>query len=102
MREKPKNIIRSKEEEKVITEDNVDIGDVIDLSQSPWNQNAVGMHPCRAIRRPAFVEDAMHRANERNNSKVREDYEDENEIPHWSRNYLQLQSGSVFQVGLFC
>jgi hypothetical protein len=90
---------------KVVTEENVKIGDLIDLSQSPWN-NAVGMYPCRAIRRPDFVEEAMKRAEKSNTTKVSEDYdmnnnydEDENEIPHWSQNYLQLQAGSVFQVG---
>mmetsp|Transcript_5462 Transcript_5462/g.8123 ORF Transcript_5462/g.8123 Transcript_5462/m.8123 type:complete len:638 (+) Transcript_5462:233-2146(+) len=51
---------------KVITESNVEIGDVIDLSQDPWN-SALGMYPCRAIRRPEFVELAMKEAVEKNN-----------------------------------
>jgi len=88
------------ESDKVITESNVEIGDVIDLSQRPWN-DAVGMYPCKAIRRPVFIEDALKAATEKqSNHKVREDHEDENEIPPWSHNYLQLQSGSVFQVGM--
>jgi hypothetical protein len=49
---------------KVITEENVEIGDLIDLSQSPWN-TAVGMYPCNAIRIPKFVEEEKTKAAEK-------------------------------------
>mmetsp|Transcript_23046 Transcript_23046/g.48686 ORF Transcript_23046/g.48686 Transcript_23046/m.48686 type:complete len:802 (+) Transcript_23046:169-2574(+) len=37
------------------------IGDVIDLSEEPWNV-CVGMYSCKAIKRPAFVEAAITEA----------------------------------------
>lgn len=74
MRENPrlqrKKELNQQTVEKIVTEENVEIGDVIDLSQRPWNA-AVGMYPCRAIRRPAFVEEAMQAVNMKiNNNKV--------------------------------
>jgi len=47
---------------KVVDGSNVEIGDVINLAMNPWCQ-AVGMHPCKAIRRPQFVEAALKSAN---------------------------------------
>jgi hypothetical protein len=35
-----------------------DIGDTIDLSMEPWS-HCIGMYSCKAIKRPAFVEDAI-------------------------------------------
>jgi hypothetical protein len=43
---------------KVVTEENVNMGDSIDLAESPWN-HALGMYPCKAIRRPNFMSTAM-------------------------------------------
>ncbi len=112
MREKPRLLNRRREKlqqqqqqqesgaSKVVTEENVENGDVIDLSQKPWNE-AVGMYPCRAIRRPAFIEAAIKAASDKSNSrKVSDDVEDEDVIPYGVGNYLQLQAGSVFQVGV--
>lgn len=38
-----------------------DIGDTIDLSVEPWSQ-CIGMYSCKAIKRPAFVDDAIANA----------------------------------------
>mmetsp|Transcript_4156 Transcript_4156/g.5432 ORF Transcript_4156/g.5432 Transcript_4156/m.5432 type:complete len:604 (+) Transcript_4156:71-1882(+) len=70
-REKPRVVNRRKKEKKttgvkIVTEQNIEIGDVIDLSKQPWNA-AVGMYPCRALRRPAFAEAAMKASQERDN-----------------------------------
>ena len=35
-----------------------DIGDTIDLSMEPWS-HCIGMYSCKAIKRPAFVDDAI-------------------------------------------
>jgi len=39
---------------KEVTASNVEVGDIIDLSQTPWS-SAVGMYPIKAIRRPEFM-----------------------------------------------
>lgn len=39
----------------------VEIGDELNLTETPWNVCS-GMYTCKAIRRPAFMEDAMDRA----------------------------------------
>jgi len=56
---------------KIVTPSNIEIGDEIDLSQEPWNE-AVGMYPCKAIRRPEFIEEAIVAAavKEDKNKKV--------------------------------
>jgi hypothetical protein len=57
-----KGIKKKKEDEEllkiIITEENVQMGDSIDLAEAPWNQ-ALGMYPCKAIRRPHFMSTAM-------------------------------------------
>lgn len=55
--------------EKVVTVDNIEIGDEIDLAQDPW-KNAVGMYPCKAIRRPDFVTTAMEASKKNESQKV--------------------------------
>ncbi len=47
-----------------------DIGDEIDLSDEPWNQ-CIGMYSCKAIKRPAFIEDAIVEAS-KNQKAVKE------------------------------
>lgn len=39
---------------KEVTASNIEVGDIIDLSQAPWS-SAVGMYPIKAIRRPDFM-----------------------------------------------
>lgn len=50
-----------KEEVKRVVKPIPDIGDEIDLSEEPWNR-CTGMYSCKAIKRPAFVEDAIFNA----------------------------------------
>jgi len=45
-----------------VTKDVPDIGDEINLSDEPWN-HCIGMYSCKAIKRPAFVEDAIAEAS---------------------------------------
>lgn len=52
---------------KIVTIENIAMGDEIDLAMDPWNK-AVGMFPCKAIRRPAFVSAAMQASGQ--NDKV--------------------------------
>ena len=65
------------------------------------------MYPCKAIRRPDFMEEAIAAAAEKeeegNNKKVSQYFEDENEdapmLPYSAGNYMQLQAGtSIFEV----
>jgi len=49
-------------ETKVVTAENVAIGDEINLAMNPWNA-AVGLYPCNAIRRPEFVVQSMSVVN---------------------------------------
>jgi len=49
-------------ETKVVTDENVAIGDEINLAMNPWNA-AVGLYPCNAIRRPEFVVQSMSVVN---------------------------------------
>ena len=89
---------------KIVTSSNIEIGDEIDLSLEPWN-GAVGMYPCKAIRRPEFIEEAIAAATaeQETNKKVSTWFEEENEDapmqPYSAGNYMQLQSGSIFEVG---
>lgn len=53
-----RKIKNSAGEKKVVDGNNVEIGDSINLAMNPWSQ-AVGMHACKAIRRPDFVEAAI-------------------------------------------
>lgn len=54
---------------KIVSIENISIGDEIDLAMEPWNK-AVGMYPCKAIRRPAFVASAMEAAGQDSREKV--------------------------------
>jgi len=58
-----------KPESKIVTLENIAMGDEIDLATEPWN-TAVGMYPCNAIRRPAFVASAMEASGQNNREKV--------------------------------
>ncbi|KAL9181469.1 hypothetical protein ACHAXT_010274 [Thalassiosira profunda] len=55
-------------EEKREVKEVPDIGDEIDLSDEPWNQ-CIGMYSCKAIKRPAFIEAAIHE-NQKNESEA--------------------------------
>ncbi len=55
--------LHPEEEGQKIIKDVPDIGEEINLSDEPWNQ-CIGMYSCKAIKRPAFVEDAITKASE--------------------------------------
>jgi len=52
-----------------VVKDIPDIGDEIDLSEEPWSQ-CIGMYTCKAIKRPAFVEDAIAIASKKKENEV--------------------------------
>ena len=74
------------------------IGDVIDLNEPPYNVCA-GMYSCKAIRRPQFMETDIVKFNASSNpgGKYIEDDEDE-EIPQGFGNYMKLQAGGIRKV----
>lgn len=93
---------------KVVTVDNVEIGDEIELSQDPWNK-AVGMYPCKTIRRPDFINIAMEssRADTSQKVSVNSDHEEENDAATVglygqqqcsADNYLMLHAGDLREV----
>ena len=51
-----------KDEVEKVVKDVPDIGDEINLSDEPWNQ-CIGMYSCKAIKRPAFIDDAIAEAS---------------------------------------
>lgn len=74
------------------------IGDIIDLNVPPHNMCA-GMYSCKAIRRPQFMEAAIQAhlaAQNRANNTAEED--DENETPQGLGNYMKLQAGGIRKV----
>ena len=52
-----------------VVKDVPDIGDEIELSDEPWSQ-CIGMYTCKAIKRPAFVEEAIVIASKKNAKEV--------------------------------
>ncbi len=80
----------------------VEIGDIIDLSEEPWSRCA-GMYSCKAIRRPEFIEAAMTAAASEEKNKVStilDNDDDENQASSGSANYMSLHAGSIRKVGL--
>jgi len=99
---------KDEEQLKVVTEENVNMGDSIDLAESPWN-HALGMYPCKAIRRPTFMSTAMevtgHMDDE--STKVRNNYTSlsgsDGDPYHYGDcavpdNYLHLHAGGLREV----
>jgi len=93
---------------KVVTADNVEIGDEIDLAQDPWNK-AVGMFPCKIIRRPDFISVAMESSKNDISPKVsmnsdREEESDAVSVGLYGQqecsadNYLMLHAGGLREV----
>ena len=105
----PKNEKAGKAPPKVVTAQNIEIGDEIDLADDPWNK-AVGLYPCKALRRPSFIVAAMEAAGQNKPEKVREHEERECEddavvsIGAYGHeqctadNYLMLHSGGMREV----
>lgn len=75
------------------------IGDVIDLNEPPYNMCA-GMYSCKAIRRPQFMETAIsnHAATSLKGSGPNAQEEDENEVPQGMGNFMKLQAGGIRKV----
>ena len=98
-----------KPESKIVTLENIAMGDEIDLATEPWN-TAVGMYPCNAIRRPAFVASAMEASGQNNREKVRAFVNGEGgseavvttsgyDQQCSADNYMMLHSGGLREVG---
>jgi len=91
------------------------IGDEINMLEAPW-VDCQGVYSCKAIRRPAFVEDAMSVAAQTTegeqvrtnsaaaatsssmNAKPSVFDEDHGDVPERFSDYMQLQAGSIGQV----
>ena len=55
---------------KKVVKEVPDIGDEIDLSEEPWIK-CIGMYSCKAIKRPAFVEEAIAKGKKPEKNEVR-------------------------------
>jgi len=79
------------------------IGDIIDLNQPPYNMCA-GMYSCKAIRRPQFMEAAIAKytmsltSSSNANTGCIEKEDNENEISQGLGNYMKLQAGGIRKV----
>jgi len=103
-----KEISKAAVKVKVVTVDNIYMGDQIDLAMDPWNK-AVGMYPCKAIRRPDFVTAAMEASGQNNTDKVSNTDNDDDggtivAVGDYGQqcsadNYLMLHSGGMREVG---
>lgn len=94
---------------KVVTEENVEMGDSIYLSESPWD-HALGMYPCKAIRRPTFMSTAMEASGHMDDqsTKVRNNdttslSDSDNDSYNYGDcampdNYLHLHAGGLREV----
>lgn len=99
---------------KAATASDISIGDEIHLLEAPW-VDCHGLYSCKAIRRPAFVEDAMFLAQSKLESEKAEqqkqqlqvsnsmnsDTNDDGDVPDDFGNFVKLQAGSIGQVGVF-
>ena len=93
---------RKKKEENKKPKSNsgeVRIGDEINMLESPW-VDCQGVYSCKAIRRPAFVDDAISvAAQATEGEQVRSMLDqDDGEPPDSLSDYMRLQAGSIGQV----
>lgn len=110
---KKKDLAAAEMSSKVVDGSNVQIGDEINLAMNPWNK-AVGMHSCKAIRRPGFVDTAIKLAavdgggKSSNEVSALDDDDDDwdgqqiakKKTPPCVDNlYIGLHSGSIRKVG---
>jgi len=96
-KKKPLSITRPKPKLPKADPDNLKIGDIIELSEEPWNRCA-GMYSCKAIRRPAFMEKTMAEVAAQNAKPGEFAGEDENEVASGPGNYMKLQAGGIAKV----
>lgn len=91
-----------KSKKKAATPDNINIGDEINLLEAPW-VDCHGVFSCKAIRRPAFVEDAIALAAsarppaEVSNTVVAFD-DDDGDVPDNLGTYMASQAGGISKV----
>mmetsp|Transcript_3591 Transcript_3591/g.5571 ORF Transcript_3591/g.5571 Transcript_3591/m.5571 type:complete len:617 (+) Transcript_3591:158-2008(+) len=100
---------RKKNTKKTATSPNeVSIGDEISLLEEPW-VDCHGLYSCKAIRRPAFVEDAMFLAATENEEKAKDEQQqrvsndndsgdDDGDVPDDLGNFVKVQSGAITKV----
>lgn len=100
---------RKKSTKKKATSPNeVSIGDEISLLEEPW-VDCHGLYSCKAIRRPAFVEDAMFLAATENEEKAKDEQQqrvsndndsggDDGDVPDDLGNFVKVQSGAITKV----
>jgi hypothetical protein len=89
-----------KQKPRMATAEDINIGDEINLLESPW-VDCEGVYSCKCIRRPVFVEDAMalaasSRPPEQVSASVFD--EDDGAVPDNLPDYMKLHAGSIGQV----
>lgn len=88
---------------KKATATDINIGDEINFLEAPW-VDCQGLYSCKAIRRPAFVEDAMFLAAQKKedikpqvSSPVIVD-PDDGDVPEDFGNFVKMQTGVMSKV----
>ena len=68
------------------------------MLEAPW-VDCQGVYSCKAIRRPAFVDDAIAvAAQSTEENQVRSMLDDDDKVPDNLGDYMRLQAGSIGQV----
>ena len=96
---KKKKTPSPKQPKKMATAENINIGDEINLLEAPW-VDCQGVYSCKAIRRPAFVEDAIAVAAA-SKPEVRSSVlfdNDDGQVPDDFGTFMSLQAGSISKV----
>lgn len=97
----PKKTKKSSPVANKVDASDIKIGDEIHLLEAPW-VDCQGLYSCKAIRRPAFVEDAMFLAaaeKETTKQQVSTNAEnDDGEVPDDFGNFVKMQTGVMSKV----
>lgn len=96
---------KAKEQKKKATAKDINIGDEIHLLEPPW-VDCQGLYSCKAIRRPAFIEDAIilaaaaaqAKAQETPQQQVNSEAGDDDDVPDDFGNFVKLQTGAMSKV----
>ena len=92
---------KKKDDKKKLNKPNpaeIRIGDEINMLEAPW-VDCQGVYSCKAIRRPAFVDDAIAvAAQSAEENQVRSMLDDDDKVPDNLGDYMRLQAGSIGQV----
>jgi hypothetical protein len=86
-----------KQKPRMATPEDINIGDEINLLESPW-VDCTGVYSCKCIRRPGFVEDAMALAASMRPAEQVSASRDEGDVPDNFPDYMMLHAGSIGQV----